>query len=65
MSTTSRKLSAELKERAVAVADEMGMSTHAFMVGAISQATDAAEQRAQFLAQAQAALLDMRETGLG
>ncbi|NHZ41193.1 hypothetical protein [Massilia aquatica] len=65
MSTTSLKLSSELKERAVAVADELGISTHAFMVGAISQATDAAEQRAEFVAQAQAALAETLETGLG
>ncbi|NHZ35472.1 hypothetical protein [Massilia rubra] len=65
MSTTSLKLSTELKERAVAAAEELGISTHAFMIGAISQAADAAEQRAEFVAQAQAALADMRETGMG
>ncbi|NHZ99371.1 hypothetical protein [Massilia sp. CCM 8734] len=65
MSTTSLKLSTELKERAAAAAEKLGISTHAFMIGAISQAADAAEQRAEFVAQAQAALADMRETGMG
>ncbi|MDQ1817556.1 hypothetical protein RBA41_30050 [Massilia sp. CCM 9210] len=65
MPTTSLKLSPELKERAVAAAEELGISTHAFMVGAISQAADAAEQRAEFVAQAQTALAEMRESGLG
>ncbi|MDQ1834178.1 hypothetical protein [Massilia scottii] len=65
MPTTSLKLSPELKERAVAAAEELGISTHAFMVGAISQAADAAEQRAEFVAHAQTALAEMRESGLG
>ncbi|NHZ89531.1 hypothetical protein F2P45_10965 [Massilia sp. CCM 8733] len=65
MPSTSLELSAQLKERVVAAAERLGISTHAFMVGAIRQATDAAEQRAEFVAQAQAALADMRETGLG
>ncbi len=54
MSTTSLKLSEELKERAAAVAREQGVSTHAFLVEAISTATDAAEKRADFVAQAHA-----------
>ena len=65
MSTTSLKLSTELKERVVSAAEELGISTHAFMVGAISQATEAAEQRAEFIAQAQTALAEMQESGMG
>jgi predicted transcriptional regulator len=65
MSTTSLKLSPELKERTAAVAEELGISPHAFMVEAIVQATDVAEQRAEFVAQAQAALAEMQNTGLG
>ncbi len=65
MSTTSLKLSTDLKERAVAAAEELGISTHAFMVGAISQATEAAEQRAEFITQAQTALAEMQESGMG
>jgi len=38
MSTTSLKLSDELKQRAVAAAEQKGVSPHAFMVQAIEQA---------------------------
>ena len=65
MSTTSLKLPDELKMRASAAAEELGISTHAFMVGAIRQAADAVEQRTQFVAQAQAARAEMLKTGGG
>jgi predicted transcriptional regulator len=65
MSTTSLKLTEELKLRASTAAEELGISTHAFMVGAIRQAADAVEQRTQFVAQAQAARADMLQTGQG
>ena len=65
MSTTSLKLPDELKMRASTAAEELGISTHAFMVGAIRQAADAVEQRTQFVAQAQAARADMQHTGSG
>lgn len=51
--------------RASTAAEELGISTHAFMVGAIRQAADAVEQRTQFVAQAQAARVDMLHTGQG
>ena len=65
MSTTSLKLPDELKLRASTAAEELGISTHAFMVGAIRQAADAVEQRTQFVAQAQAARAGMQQSGQG
>jgi predicted transcriptional regulator len=65
MSTTSLKLSDELKRRAVAAAEKKGVSPHAFMVHAIEQAATLAEQRAGFVAEAQAAREHMQGTGKG
>lgn len=65
MPTTSLKLSDELKQRAVAAAEKSGVSPHAFMVRAIEQAATAAEQRAAFVAEAQAARDQMLTTGKG
>ena len=65
MSTTSLKLSDELKQRAAIAAQELGISPHAFMIDAIRQATDAFEQRSQFVAQAQAARAEMLQSGEG
>jgi predicted transcriptional regulator len=65
MSTTSLKLSDELKERAIAAAQRQGVSPHAFMVNAIDQAATAAEQRARFVADAQSAREKMLKTGKG
>lgn len=65
MSTTSLKLSDELKQRATSAAQELGISTHAFMVDAIRQAADSVEQRSQFVAQAQAARAAMLQSGHG
>lgn len=65
MSTTSLKLSDELKLRAVSAAHRQGVSPHAFMVNAIEQAATGAELRAKFLADAQAARKNMLDTGKG
>ncbi|RLJ68212.1 hypothetical protein [Sulfurisoma sediminicola] len=65
MSTTSLKLPDELKQRAVAAAQNQGVSPHAFMVHAIEQAATAAERRAGFVAEAQAAREQMLKTGKG
>lgn len=65
MSTTSLKLPEELKQRAATAAQELGISTHAFMVDAIRQAADAVEQRSQFVAQSVAARAEMAQSGLG
>jgi predicted transcriptional regulator len=65
MSTTSLKLSDELKQRAVAAALKKGMSTHAFMVQAIERAATVAESRASFMSEAQAAREKMLSAGRG
>jgi predicted transcriptional regulator len=65
MSTTSLKLSEELKQRAVAAAEKKGVSPHAFMVNAIEQAATAAELRASFVGEALAAREQMLSTGKG
>ena len=65
MSTTSLKLSGELKQRAAAAAEKKGVSPHAFMVQAIECAATAAERRASFVSEAQAAREQMLGTGKG
>ncbi len=65
MSTTSLKLHDELKQRAAAVAHNQGVSPHAFMVQAIEMATQAAEQRTDFVAAALAAREKVLTTGKG
>ncbi len=65
MSTTSLKLPEDLKERAASAAQELGVSTHAFMVEAIRQATEQTELRAQFVEEAIAAHTEMLENGSG
>ncbi len=65
MSTTSLKLSQDLKNRTAAVARAQGLTPHAFMVGAIEQAAIAAERRAGFVADALAAREVMLKTGKG
>lgn len=65
MSTTSLKLPEELKQRAVSAAQRQGVSPHAFMLNAIAQAATAAECRASFLADAQAAREHLLQTGKG
>lgn len=58
-------LPSELHRQAVNAAADVGIGTHAFVVGAIRQALEAVQQRAEFVAQAQSALAEMLETGLG
>jgi predicted transcriptional regulator len=65
MTTTSLKLSEELKQRAISVAQQQGISPHAFMVDAIEKAASSAEKRASFLSEARAAEAEMLETGKG
>lgn len=55
MSTTSLKLTSELKRRAAAAAKRSGITPHAFMVEAIGRAADAAERRAEVVSAAVAA----------
>lgn len=65
MATTSLKLPEDLKERAASAAQELGVSTHAFMVEAIRQATEQTEIRAQFVEEAIAARAELLESGVG
>lgn len=65
MTTTSLKLPDELKARAASAAKTRGITTHAFMLEAIREATTATEQRAAFVAAAQAARDDMLHSGRG
>lgn len=65
MSTTSLKLSDELKRRAAAAAQRQGLTPHAFMVAAIDSAASAAELRATFLADALAERTAMLQSGQG
>jgi predicted transcriptional regulator len=55
MSTTSLKLSDEIKAKAANAAKELGVSAHAFMVEAIRQASINTEYRSAFIAEAKAA----------
>lgn len=65
MPTTSLKLPDDLKKRTAAVAQQLGVSPHAFMLNAIEQAATAAEQRARFLQDAHTARNDLIDTGKG
>lgn len=59
MTTTSLKLSDELKQRAASAAQVLGISTHAFMVDAIRQAAHFVQQGGEFVEQALAARTEM------
>lgn len=65
MATTSLKLPDDLKQRAIAAAEQQGISPHAFMVSAIEQAASAAELRQRFINDALAARDHMLKTGEG
>ncbi len=65
MSTTSLKLPNELKQRAAVVAQRQGITSHAFMIGAIEQAAAIAESRAKFVAEAEAARKLTLKSGKG
>jgi predicted transcriptional regulator len=65
MATTSLKLSDELRQRTIVLAQKQGMSPHAFMVDAIEHAATAAEQRAGFVEAAKVAREQMLKTGKG
>ena len=55
MATTSLKLSDNLRSAVALIAQEEGVTPHAFMVEAISRAAVLAAQRQQLIAEAQAA----------
>ena len=64
-STTSLKLSEELKHRTVIAARDEGLSPHAFMVKAIDQAAKNVELRTKFYADAHIARKDLLENDNG
>lgn len=65
MSTTSLKLPEDVKQMAVSAAKHRGVTPHAFMVDAIRLAATAAEQRARFVAEAEAARTETLKSGKG
>ena len=65
MSTTSLKLPQKLKDRAVALAKKRGISTHAFLLGAIEKATEAEEARMRMITAAKKALTKTLKSGKG
>ena len=65
MTTTSLKLSDEIKQKVANCAHKQGLSPHAFMVQAIEQAVKATERQAKFLLDAKNAHADSLRTGQG
>ncbi len=65
MSTTSLKIPTEVKQLAIAAAQQQGISAHAFMVDAISAMATAASKRAQFVADALASRDETLKSGKG
>lgn len=63
MSTTTLKLSDQLKQRVSAVVEGTGKSPHAFMVEAIERQTSLAERRKSFIADALKAREEVLRTG--
>lgn len=65
MTTTSLKLPDDLKARAAAAAERLGVTPHAFMVEAIRAAALAAQRRASFVSEAAASRVEAMESGKG
>jgi predicted transcriptional regulator len=65
ITATSLKLPEDLKLKAIAAAQDVGVTPHAFMVEAIRQAVAASEKRAQFVDESTAARTQMLQTGMG
>jgi len=63
-SSTTLKLSAELKDRVAEAAKAAGRSPHAFMVEAIEAQTQLAERRREFVASALDAEREVAQFGL-
>jgi predicted transcriptional regulator len=63
-SSTTLKLSEQLKRRVARVAEEAGQSPHAFMVAAIEAQTGLAERRRKFIASALDAEREAVELGI-
>ena len=63
-SSTTLKLSDELKQRIARIAEEAGQSPHAFMVEAIQAQTELAERRRKFVASALDAEREVAQFGV-
>lgn len=63
MSTTTIRLSDELKARVAAAAKRESTSAHNFILEAIAEKADAAERRADFHAEARRRYAEFLETG--
>ena len=64
MSTTTIRLSDELKARVETLAAQAGKTSHGFIVEAIARTVDEAEARQAFHAQARERLDEFRRTGM-
>lgn len=63
MSTTTIRLTDDLKARVAKAAKREGISAHNFMLEAVSEKTELAEQRADFYAEADRRWAEFLETG--
>lgn len=63
MSTTSIRLTDELKARLTRAAEQEGTSAHNFILEAIAEKTDAVERRADFHAEAERRYAEFLKTG--
>ena len=63
MSTTSIRLTDELKSRLTRAAEQEGTSAHNFILEAITEKADAVEHRADFYAEADRRYTEFLETG--
>lgn len=63
MSTTTIRLTDELKARVAKAAESAGTTAHAFILEAIAEKTEQAERRADFYAEAERRWVEFLETG--
>jgi predicted transcriptional regulator len=63
MSTTTIRMTDELKKRVTRAAKHAGTTPHAFILDAIAEHTDAQEQRTDFESVAEARFADIASTG--
>jgi len=63
MSTTTIRLSDELKARVARAAERAGTTTHNFIVSAIAEKTEAEDLRSEFHAEADRRYAEILETG--
>jgi len=63
MSTTTIRLSEDLKARVAAAAERAGTTSHNFILGAIAEKTEQAERRSEFRAEAEKRYADLASSG--